>query len=70
MSPPEAKCHRCGRVFENSRGLGQHMRQLRGAAAKGRENRICPDRRTDEEAREFAMLRIRVKSKLGLLGRR
>lgn len=63
------KCHRCGKEFRNRQGLGQHMRHMREAVAKGRENRICPDRRTDEEAREHALLRIRVKSKLGLLGR-
>lgn len=62
-------CHRCGREFPSAASLGQHDRHRREAKAKGRENRICPDRRTDEEAREAALLRIRVKSKLGLLGK-
>ncbi len=60
-------CPRCGKEFSTAIGLGVHMSHMRKAIAKGRQNRICPDRRTDEEARELAMLQIRLKSKLGLL---
>lgn len=62
-------CHRCGKEFQTPQGLGVHLSHLRKATAKGRAERICPDRRSDEEAREAALLRIRLKTKLGLLGR-
>jgi hypothetical protein len=61
-----ATCHRCGREFKNFRSLGQHSRALRSAAAKGGANRICPDRRTDEEARDTALRITRLKGRLGL----
>lgn len=65
----QAKCNRCGREFENFRGLGQHLRQLRESTAKGRANRICPDRRDAEEVRETQLRQVRLRAKFGLMGR-
>lgn len=47
-------------------GLAQHMRRAREAKALGRRNRLCPDRRDGGEAREAAMVRVRLKAALGL----
>jgi hypothetical protein len=66
---PTARCPRCSKEFKNYRSLGQHQRAYRESRAKGRANRICPDRRDDEEAREIALLRVRLMAKLGLMGR-
>lgn len=60
-------CHRCGQKFNGRRGLGQHDRHAREAVALGRKNRICPDRRTDEEARASALNISRVRAKLKML---
>jgi hypothetical protein len=62
----EARCYRCKRVFPSFRSLGQHGRQARASAAQGRANRICPDRRDEEEARDTALRIVRLKAKLGL----
>lgn len=64
-----ATCHRCGKEFANFRGLGQHERHMREATAKGRQNRICPDRRDADEVREIQLRQVRLKARLGLLGR-
>lgn len=68
MKPPSV-CNFCKREFATYSGLGQHFRHVSRAIAKGRRNRLCPDRRDDTEARETALLQVRLKSKLGLLGR-
>lgn len=62
-------CRRCGREFETSIGLGVHLSHMRKAIARGRANRICPDRTSDEEAREHALRVVRLKARMGLLGR-
>jgi hypothetical protein len=56
-------CSRCKKEFKDSRALGQHQRHVREAKALGRKERLCPDNRTDEEARASALLASRVRAK-------
>lgn len=65
-----ARCSRCGREFANNHALGQHLRQARGAAAKGRKNRICPDNSTTEQAHDEGSVRARMLAELRGWGRR
>ncbi len=62
-------CHRCGRKFSTPQGLGLHFSHLRKAFGQMRAERICPDLRGAEERRAADMQRIRLKTKLGLLGK-
>lgn len=62
----KAICPMCKEEFPSYRSLGQHRRHALEAIAKGRRNRICPDRRDDDEARDAAMRIVRLKAKLGL----
>lgn len=61
-------CHRCGRKFSTPQGLGLHFSHFRKSRAS-RAERICPDLRGAEERRAADMQRIRLKTKMGLLGR-
>lgn len=59
-------CGRCKRDFESSRSLGQHTRALREAVGPAAKARICPDNRTNEEAREQDARLARLLAKTGL----
>lgn len=59
-------CHFCKREFKSHQSLGLHQMHARKATAKGRRNRICPDRRDDAEARDTALRITRLKGKLGV----
>ncbi len=61
-------CLRCHRTFASEQSLAQHMRHAR-EGGKARRDRLCPDKRTAEEAREIDLIKIRLKTTLGLLGR-
>ncbi len=61
-------CPRCLRVFASYRALGQHDRHARAAKAKGRLDRLCPDRRDTDEVREMQLRIVRLRARLGLLG--
>lgn len=61
-----AVCCHCKRAFATTHGLGQHQRHVRETLAPAARKRLCPDRRTDEEAREDALRvsRMHVNQKL------
>lgn len=57
-------CPICKREFPSYRSLGQHERARRASAAKGRQSRICPDRRNDEEVREINLRISRLRARI------
>ena len=56
-------CRRCKRTFSTPQGLGLHFAH-QSKAPKMRRERLCPDRRTPEEAREQDARLVRVRVRL------
>jgi hypothetical protein len=59
-------CFRCKREFKNSHSLGLHQRHVREAVAVAARNRLCPDNRTAEEAREQGLRLSGLLAKTGM----
>lgn len=62
----KATCPFCKREFRTHNSLGLHQWHVRRASAKAKRLRLCPDRRSDDEARDTALRIVRLKAKLGL----
>jgi hypothetical protein len=69
--PMVSTCPRCKRRFRTAQGLGLHFHHT-NRAPRGRRERLCPDRRTSDEAREqdarLASVRVRLRD-TEMLGR-
>lgn len=48
----KAVCDRCKRRFKNTHARGAHQRAYREAVGPAARVRICPDNRSEEQARE------------------
>lgn len=65
---PFVYCHRCEREFKSHRALAQHLGWVwRLRNQKAARDRVCPDRRSHEQAREETLRIVSLKARLGLL---
>lgn len=55
MKRQRSQCSRCKRWFSTSHGRGLHWRHVSNAVGRAAKNRLCPDNRSDEQAREEDM---------------